>query len=172
MAFTPGEKKEWRSRPEVKAKISAYGKAYREKNKEKQRAKYKKRAAAFLARGLTVAGKPRKPPRAKTYSNREWRRQQRLDAIRSLGGACVHCGITDERVLQIDHIVPIGDRKNRPKSVAAEMAKAKDLSNYQLLCANCHVIKTRENGEYLASASKNGQDVRTDQLSFSFLPDH
>lgn len=72
-----------------------------------------------------------------------------------LGGKCLRCGFLDIRALQIDHI-------NGCEVSAAERCKAKergdalyrailrgekDMSKYQLLCANCNVIKKFQNGE-------------------------
>jgi len=72
-----------------------------------------------------------------------------------LGGPkCIHCGYDkDIRALQLDHINGGGskDRKsNRSTSKIVRRYKA-DLSQlkliYQVLCANCNVIKKYENNE-------------------------
>lgn len=71
----------------------------------------------------------------------------RIESIRILGGKCKICKIDDYRVLQVDHIVPIGLGSRRlsnmqifPKIVRGDYP----LDNLQLLCANCHMIKTTE----------------------------
>lgn len=81
----------------------------------------------------------------------KWR-QKTLDL---LGGKCVHCGFSDPRALQVDHINGGGrqERLSFPgkspnvnklyQLVAADVNRDK----YQLLCANCNVIKRIENGE-------------------------
>lgn len=67
-----------------------------------------------------------------------------------LGGKCVRCENSDPRVLDFDHIVP-GEKKN---SIAAIFALAnrdkikEEVDKCQLLCANCHRIKSLENGDY------------------------
>jgi 5-methylcytosine-specific restriction endonuclease McrA len=76
-------------------------------------------------------------------------RNQRLRAIKIMGGRCVGdgCTITDTRVLQFDHKVPVL-RSTRGHDTANKSARAilfdgrKD--DYQLLCANCHSIKTKQ----------------------------
>ena len=74
----------------------------------------------------------------------------------------MHCGIKDLRVLEIDHINGDGDLERSStgrcgsegtklirhifKTPIAELA-----AQYQILCANCHRIKTYENQDYLPS---------------------
>jgi 5-methylcytosine-specific restriction endonuclease McrA len=73
-----------------------------------------------------------------------------VDAYK-LSVGCAKCGYAEHpAALELDHIVPvtlIGKRKF-PKT----RANYRDLifdPNIQVLCANCHRIKTRENGEHL-----------------------
>jgi hypothetical protein len=69
------------------------------------------------------------------------RDRTRASAFRQLGNECARCGIDDPRVFQIDHINDDGylDKWD-------QMTKWKDVlrnpHRYQLLCANCHQIKT------------------------------
>jgi hypothetical protein len=77
----------------------------------------------------------------------------RLRAQRALGNKCVRCGYKDERALQIDHVNG-GGKKERTKyrgasyyyHVLKEIAAGRG-KKYQILCANCNVIKRRENQE-------------------------
>lgn len=92
-----------------------------EKNKEKERNRVKKRMAA-----------------------------KRKAAISALGGVCCRCGIDDYRVLQIDHINRGGaeERKKKgPYAIYNSIIKGAD--HYQLFCANCHAIKSHEEGDYV-----------------------
>jgi 5-methylcytosine-specific restriction endonuclease McrA len=80
---------------------------------------------------------------------REFRKRAKLQAYVMLGGKCVACGITDVDVLQIDHIVPIR-RKRGMRTVSAgtitytDLVRGKlDPKSVQILCANCHVKKTK-----------------------------
>ena len=95
--------------------------------------------------------------------NRRRRRYSRFLAIRKLGGCCLHCGIKDLRVLEIDHITGDGDleRPNGRGNAGTFQRKQIQLilktplselaDRYQILCANCHRIKTYENQDYLPS---------------------
>lgn len=73
----------------------------------------------------------------------------RQKAIDVLGGKCVHCGIADVRVLQIDHINGGGTKENRAISSHGIEAKVVRTGGegYQLLCANCNWIKRSEKKE-------------------------
>lgn len=70
--------------------------------------------------------------------------KRRNFALEKLGSKCVKCGITDLRVLQIDHIIPLKFTKQK-RLYAQELHNLiiEDAhSNLQLLCANCHMLKT------------------------------
>lgn len=77
-------------------------------------------------------------------------------AITKLGGACVRCGFLDRRALQFDHIKGGGakDRKtNRHNGTASYtfyklVATTDQSQKFQLLCANCNLIKAHETGEF------------------------
>lgn len=68
-----------------------------------------------------------------------------------LGGQCVRCGVDDKRVLQLDHVNG-DDRTFKPGSWAEKEEYQQHIlanpNEYQVLCANCHVLKTREGNEY------------------------
>lgn len=79
------------------------------------------------------------------YNNKQrakaYRTQMRQKAIEKLGGRCNNCGLIDDRVLQIDHIKPLNGEFRPDHIKVFKLAIAGD-TNLQLLCANCHVIKT------------------------------
>lgn len=67
----------------------------------------------------------------------------RVRALMALGGKCESCGISDMRVLHIDHIKNNGAQERKQFGRHHGMLK-RVLSNphdYQALCANCHEIK-------------------------------
>lgn len=68
-----------------------------------------------------------------------------------MGGKCVHCGFTDYRALQVDHVDGKGYLDRRIKLKKNPAFKMKEISEnpnkYQLLCANCNWIKRAENDE-------------------------
>jgi 5-methylcytosine-specific restriction endonuclease McrA len=76
--------------------------------------------------------------------NKQYRKELRLQAIQCLGGVCARCQFVDIRCLQIDHITPLG-KPNGRNSVRLYLDVIKGhTENLQLLCANCHMIKTYE----------------------------
>lgn len=80
--------------------------------------------------------------------DRERYRVLRDAIVVALGGACARCGMSDDRVLDIDHVRDDG-RTHRLMHPGPSVYRAmmRDLragitDRYQLLCANCHLIKT------------------------------
>jgi DNA-directed RNA polymerase subunit RPC12/RpoP len=73
----------------------------------------------------------------------------RLKVVEKLGNKCNHCGFSDVRALQIDHINGDGYKeRNIRKSLNRKIALGLiDTSRYQILCANCNWIKKVENNE-------------------------
>lgn len=69
------------------------------------------------------------------------------EAITLLGGICVRCGWDDMRCLEIDHIIPVkGDRSVYGIKLYRSIVTGGSRENLQVLCANCHAIKTYEDG--------------------------
>ncbi len=58
---------------------------------------------------------------------------------------CAICKNNDERCLEIDHIKRIGQKRKKPRELYKSIIANHDLKNLQLLCANCHKIKSVEN---------------------------
>lgn len=83
---------------------------------------------------------------------RLWRRKYRLDqklkAINVLGGKCSRCEVTDYRCLEFDHIKPELRKKSGEyvSHVVIRQINTGKLTEkeIQLLCANCHSVKTYE----------------------------
>ena len=121
---------------------------------------------------------------------RRWRWQRRLLAIAALGGRCEACGIDDPEVLQFDHRIPVGSMARRGLrekaashgTVREVLAMAQPATQFALLCANCHMKKTRANGDYLATPHQLAiaeaadqqmtlfDDEPTRTVPFRFLP--
>jgi len=92
--------------------------------------------------------------RSRNYFNSQ-RKVLRERVVNLLGGHCLRCGFNDKRALQIDHIHG-GGRKDI-KSFGGQEGYYKHLlslsdkklkEKYQLLCANCNIIKKYEKGEF------------------------
>ena len=81
-------------------------------------------------------------------SIKKWRDK----VIEHFGGRCIKCGFMDKRALQIDHING-GGKSDRDGKITGFYKKVlKDKSGkYQLLCANCNLIKRIENREFRKS---------------------
>jgi hypothetical protein len=87
-------------------------------------------------------------------NNKRVRDRVRAKVLSLLGDKCKHCGITDKRVLQIDHIDGGGAKELRAigntykyLKLILQMPIFDALQKYQLLCANCNWIKKFENNE-------------------------
>ena len=86
---------------------------------------------------------------------RQWQRKQNLirrtKVLKMLGDKCKRCGYNDNAsALQIDHIKPLlrdygdGSHGSNQRLVAEICRGTKTTKNLQILCANCHAIKTKE----------------------------
>lgn len=89
---------------------------------------------------------PEKQRKWQALRKRRVNKEDRIKVLDLLGNKCIDCGITDLRVLEVDHIEPILRGKNSGMSGSnhlkdIRLGKVK-LDNLQLLCANCHRIKT------------------------------
>ncbi len=74
----------------------------------------------------------------------------RQAVLQHLGEVCARCGHADERALQIDHINGGGrlDRQGlSTQQFYKQVLQGRPGDKYQLLCANCNVVKKRENQE-------------------------
>jgi len=80
----------------------------------------------------------------------KYHKRMRLDLLGFLGGVCVHCGFSDARALQIDHVNGGGtkQRKELGRDTKYSQYIREHTTEFQLLCANCNWIKRAENREY------------------------
>jgi hypothetical protein len=87
-----------------------------------------------------------------------YRQNKRLKALKHISSElkCVRCGITDVRVLQIDHINGGGSKERRNRrnrsgtlhyNVILKLTEDEARAKYQILCANCNWIKRFEQHE-------------------------
>lgn len=105
--------------------------------------------------GLNIEWKTRNPDKVKIYRQRA-SKNVRIRIIGLLGGRCSKCGISDIRVLQVDHINSDGAierRKYKQSSLKSKILRDLKIdlieakTRYQLLCANCNWIKVWEKKE-------------------------
>ncbi len=74
---------------------------------------------------------------------RRWYDGVRRDVINLFGGRCSNCGITDIRLLQINHRLGGGtkDLGHSPLKAYSDIAKGKrDKSEFDVRCANCNIL--------------------------------
>ena len=70
-------------------------------------------------------------------------RQFRAQVIMKMGGKCAQCHFAQWHILQIDHIDGGGDQERNHLSARKILRLAlQDATRYQLLCPNCHALKT------------------------------
>ena len=77
---------------------------------------------------------------------KQYHMKLREQSIEMLGSRCSNCGITDVRVLEIDHVSGGGGIERKivgPRKMLLKIANG-DTDGYQLLCGNCHIIKHLE----------------------------
>lgn len=140
------QRREYRSRPEVKAHYSEYYQEYYQKPDIKIRRQVYEKTYQKQYRDNPV-NKLRMSEYGKKY------RQVRLRLIILLGGRC-NCGYSDTRALELDHINGGGGKERKKKGNGSygeyryyldhlDEARLK----YQVLCRNCNWIKKCENHE-------------------------
>ena len=84
--------------------------------------------------------------------SREYRKKNKLIVVSHYGKGtceCVHCGYSDIRALQIDHIHGGGEahRRGIKQDFYVWLIKNDFPNGFQVLCANCQQIKMCENKE-------------------------
>jgi 5-methylcytosine-specific restriction endonuclease McrA len=126
------------------------------KDQDKQRAYMHTRYEEWKSKGMI--GSRAKERRAHRLSNPKYVERERKgkkasyrvvkqQAITLLGGKCCRCQLEDIRCLEIDHIVPVrGDRSIYGAKLYRSIVNSGSTENLQVLCANCHAIKTYEDG--------------------------
>lgn len=103
---------------------------------------------------------------------REFHNTMRQKALVHLGGKCVHCGESDGRVLQLDHVKGGGltdIRKNKKHGWAKYKQAARSRTKYQLLCANCNWIKRYTHNECGAKLNPEGRLAKLRNRVFDLL---
>lgn len=81
-------------------------------------------------------------------------REYRLCAIKALGGKCVQCGFSNPLALEFDYKLCRGKRPERAIHGAKLYCAVIRGENpgVQLLCCNCHAIKTHADREALLAS--------------------
>ncbi len=88
-----------------------------------------------------------------TKKRAEERMKQKEWAFTIFDGKCVKCGFDDIRTLEIDHINGGGTKERTEIGHGPIYGRVlQHPEKYQLLCANCHKIKTHERKEIRRAA--------------------
>jgi hypothetical protein len=148
-----------------------YMKAWREKNREKikgQKREWTKKNRKHVNNYNRnyIQSHPKLLEKRKSFNREYYRTHKKNWKIRKnstkklrekifeiLGNKCVHCGFSDNRILQIDHVKGNGLRQRKQEKSYFQMLKTilKELEcgskDYQCLCPNCNWIKRIENKE-------------------------
>lgn len=116
-------RKKWRKVYGIKSPVVNKPKKEQAKQGKKKLSKKKRKKQRAEKRALSQS----------FYKSREWR-SLRFDALKKYGAKCCLCGASPETgaVMHVDHIKP---RSKRPDL-------ALDLSNLQILCADCNLGKS------------------------------
>lgn len=136
-------------------RILAYGKQWRAENPEyhKEYFKNNKDKARDASRRHYYRRRDPLTGHREIFRKRLSHKERRLAAIRKIGGRCQKCGYADDiRALQFDHRTPLLRRINGlsnrlyggDTSVREILRMSRPTEKYQLLCANCHAIKSYE----------------------------
>ena len=86
-------------------------------------------------------------------SSKQRYRDRKLEIYNLLGGKCVECNESDERVLQIDHRYSDGNKERTLSRSKLYKKVRNNTRRYQLLCANCNwrkrskdiIVQSRDN---------------------------
>ena len=78
---------------------------------------------------------------------KERKKKHRQECLDRLGGKCITCGTTSN--LEFDHINPNLKQFKISCHLSLSLNKLfEEVDKCQLLCKQCHIKKTRANGEY------------------------
>ena len=83
------------------------------------------------------------------YVNARYK-ELRDEIVEAYGSKCIRCGFSDRRALCIDHVNGNGLKERKLKNGAnflRKIIRENFPDDYQLLCANCNLIKAIENRE-------------------------
>ncbi|HEX9504140.1 MAG TPA: hypothetical protein VF974_07565 [Patescibacteria group bacterium] len=103
--------------------------------------------------------------------DREYYYRIRNELYILLGDKCCKCGFKDRRAFQIDHVNGGGNsRKIRNRTGQGKIRHMLEhvrngSKDYQLLCANCNVIKKWENHEIKGHITKTRKEFITGVLT-------
>jgi len=168
----------------TKEKISEYNKGYNERNKERNKEKrelnkekkreYDKKYRELNKKKISKYKELNKEKHREYYKEynqlnkekkaeyyRELREKNKAICVEYLGGKCVKCGDTER--LEFDHIKREGKKYSIGGKVTNNLNNLKEeLNKCQLLCYDCHKIKTKSERTILTETCKMKHTQRGD----------
>jgi hypothetical protein len=142
-------------------RFRAVEKAWRDANIERARAKNR--------RNFYRHREARNADSRRRHSERTllWGEGKKL-LLAALGGTCVDCGISDPRVLHFDHVDIAAKRGGIMTLLRRHGIDSPILWDEMeicvLRCANCHSIKTFENGDYVSGQARRHRSRPADSV--------
>ncbi len=113
------------------------------------------RSRAQAASGYHAKRRRENPAHVRAVQNKAARKfrakmfQQKVELQKLLGGVCAKCGFSDPRALDFDHVDPREKKFAVSQMIARQPLEliVEEARKCQLLCANCHRVKTFEYGD-------------------------
>lgn len=112
---------------------------------------YRKRDYVKYRERKSISDYRKKHPEKIQQINKRHLAKLRMKVFEKYGFKCVRCGYDrDLRALCIDHVHGHGNKEHREIGMNKFLNKVltDNEGNYQILCANCNIIKKYENHEY------------------------
>lgn len=87
--------------------------------------------------------------------NKHYYYKKREQLINFLGGKCVRCGETNHMLLEFDHIDPFMKSMDVSSHITSSNVIQTEIHKLQLLCKECHKIKSREDNSISKMCGEN-----------------
>lgn len=145
-----------KNREIILQKQKAWRRLHPEEYRKRQQEYYQKNKETILARTAECRRKFKEKHGCSYTTFQLNKLRERI--LELLGNKCVHCGFSDKRALQIDHVFGGGNQERKRfqskskirfgvtiryyKHVLQQIKNGS--KDYQLLCANCNIIKYRK----------------------------
>ena len=143
------------------------------RTKQQRNNAYRREQRADARAAGTVYRKGRGNLTNKAAQNRKWHLEFRGVLFEKLGGArCVRCGFANVRALQLDHVDGGGNQHRKALAsgtayyrALSKMSATELVATFQVLCANCNVIKREEREEWRWHRASEGAEKENKGVS-------
>lgn len=133
--------------------INSYHRAWEAAHKGRRRGTYRQWAQKMRDENRLVPSRVKVDrhilPGALRLQEIRWRKK--LEVIELLGGKCVNCGVSDVRILQVNHMNGDGAAERKThfshyKFINDILSGERSTSDLELRCANCNILHEFERG--------------------------